>query len=215
MTDLGNQHDDDGDHASRILGQPEIDAMNMKELNQANRYYRKCLSGKCPPVVDRRAKITLRKRPKNLISKIIQDKKLSLIWVESGRDRRCKIMEAELMELNKRIKVAKGKTHRTVHENNFKAIERAIKDIEKMNVQITQAKSEITHIKSQIDRVAQKKTELSRETESEGEKFRLLCDQKVFSCAFQINFKLILKKRIVSLRSTKAVFKLPVNVNAR
>lgn len=168
MTDSSNQLDDDGDH-SHILDQSEIDAMNMKELNQANRFYRKCLAGKCPPVVERRVNVVVRKKKDiNFTSKKIQDKKLSQIWVESGRERRCQIMEDELEELDKKIKVAKGKTHLADHENNFKAIEQTIMKIEEIDEEIIKAKSDILHVKSQIDRVAQKKVELSRETESEG-----------------------------------------------
>lgn len=215
MTDSGNQLDDDGDHVSHILDQAEIDAMNMKELNRANRFYRKCLDGKCPPVVERRAKVVVRKKPKKLITKKVQDKKLSQIWVESGRDHRCRIMEDELRELDKKIKVATGKTHRTEHENNFKAIERTIKEIEEMDTQINKAKSEITHIKSQIDRVAQKKVELSRETESEGEELKFIQrTQKISSHAFQINSRRTSRKQTVSWRFSRVAFKLHVNTRA-
>lgn len=184
MTDLGNQLDDDGNIVSHILDQSEIDAMNMKELNRANRFYRKCLAGKCPPVVDRRVKVLTRRKPKKFTTKKVQDKKLSQIWVESGRDRRCKIMENELSELSKKITVATGKTHLQEHENNFKAIKRTIKEIEEMEIQINKAKTEITHIKSQIERVAQKKVELSRETESEGEKLKILCSENKSKVVF-------------------------------
>lgn len=172
MTDLGNKLGE-----AIVLDQMEIDVMNMKELNQANRLYRKCLTGKCPPVLDKRVvKVVVKRKPKKFLSKKIQDERLAFIWTEIGRAHRFKFMETEISELEKRIKVAAGKTHRMVHESNFKSIERAIKDIEDYELKTNKAKMEIAHIKSQIDRVAQKKVELSHETESEGENYQWLCN---------------------------------------
>ena len=176
MSDLGNMLGEIGDQASIVLDQMEIDVMNMQELNQANRLYRKCFAGKCPPVFDRRPKILIRKKPKKLLSKKIQDQRLAFIWTEIGRAHRFKFMETEISELDKKIKVATGKTHQTSHENNFKGIGKAITEIEDFDSKTNKAKIEIAHIKSQIDRVAQRKVELSHETESEGEIGKLLCN---------------------------------------
>lgn len=163
--------DDDDDRLSHVFNQREIDEANMKDLNKANRFYRKCFAGKCPPPQDRHVKTRkpiYQTKPKNFVSKKLQDKKLSQIWIESGRTRRIRIMEAELIELDTKIAVASGRTHMKDRENNFKAITRHIKEMEEMDVEIKKAKLEIGHLKSQFVRLQQKKDELSRETESEG-----------------------------------------------
>lgn len=174
MNDIGNQFDDDEDHVSRVLEQWEIDEINMKDLNDANRLYRKCVSGKCPPPLDRRSKVTRKivqpskKKPKKFVSSKLHDKSLAKVWVEKGRDHRWKILENELKELDIKITVATGKHHLTDHEKNFKAITEVIQDMETMDEQIKKAKLEIGHIKSQFSRLHQKEIELSYETESEG-----------------------------------------------
>lgn len=169
MDELGHQHDDDEDHDSRVLEQWEIDEINMMNLNDANRMYRKCIAGKCPMPKDNRSKkVRGKKKSKNLTSSKRQDKNISAIWVEKGRDHRFKILEDELKELDTKIAVAAGKTHLNDHEKNFKAITHTIKEMETMDEQIKKTKLEISHLKSQFVRVSQKKDELGHQTESEG-----------------------------------------------
>lgn len=172
--DEGNQLLDDAERVSRILEQYKIDEKNMKDLNFANRCYRKCVAGKCPPLHDRHAKTaptpSIKMRPKTFASKKFQDKVLKQVWKESGRDRRMRILERDLKELDTKIAVASGKTHVTAQENNFKAIVHNIKEIEEINEEIKKEKLQIAHIKSQLERVSQKDDELSRQTESEGKK---------------------------------------------
>lgn len=170
MDELGLQHLDDEDNVSRVLEQWEIDEINMINLNDANRLYRKCITGKCPPIQDNRSKKNIRsqKKSKNLTSSKRHDKKNSVVWMEKGRNHRFKILEDELRELDKKILVATGKTHLNDHENNFKAITHTIKEMETMDEEIKKTKLEISHLKSQFIRVSQKKDELGRETESEG-----------------------------------------------
>lgn len=175
MNDFGNQHDVGEDrNVSRVLEQWEIDEINMKNLNDANRLYRKCVSGKCPPPTEIRSNHNngavqpSKAKPENLITSKRQDKSLSKVWVEKGRDHRWKALKDELRELNTKISVATGKQHLTDHEKNFKAITGTIKDIESTDVQIKKAMREIVHLKSQFERVLQKKDELSHKTESEG-----------------------------------------------
>lgn len=169
--DSSNQFDDDEDHVSRVLEQWEIDGNNMKELNDANRLYRKCVSGKCPPQIEQRSKaqkvVRPRKNPRFISSKR-QDKSLAKVWVEKGRDHRWKNLEDELKELNTKISVATAKHYMTDHERNFKAIGDTIKEMSTMDEQIKKVKLEIGHLKSQFARVQQKNDELCHETESEG-----------------------------------------------
>lgn len=158
----------------RVPNQLEKDAMYMKELNVANRCYRKCVAGKCPPMRDRRVKnismpVKLRKAI-NFTSKKLQDRKLAQVWIERGREHRIRNLEAELKELDTNIAVASAKPHLTNDENNFKTIERYLKELDTMDVQMKKTKLEIGHLKSQLERVSQRRDELSRETESEGEK---------------------------------------------
>jgi hypothetical protein len=174
MTDLGNKLVESRNRSPIVLDQMEIDVMNMKELNQANRLYRKCLAGKCPPVVDKHVRVLVKPKVKKFVSKRIQDEKLALIWKEIGRKHRLKFLEAEINELDKKIKIAAGKTHRVANENNFRVIKLAIQDIEDYELKTKKAKMEINHIESQIERVAQRKVELSHQTESEGEISELL-----------------------------------------
>lgn len=155
----------------RVPNQLEKDAMNMKELNVANRCYRKCVAGKCPPMLDRRVKIISKPvKSKNFTSKKLQDKKLAQVWIERGREHRIRNLEAELKELDTNIAVASAKPHLIKDENTFKTIERYLKALDTMDVQMKKTKLEIGHLKSQLDRVSLRKDELSRETESEGEK---------------------------------------------
>lgn len=149
----------------------EIDDLNMKNLNTANRLYRKCFSGKCPPAIDRFSPLRRQRRQKNFISKKLQDRKLGEIWVENGRTRRLKALEAEMKEVKTKIVVASGKTHLVEQEKNFKRISLSIRNMETMDEEINKAKTEIVHLKSQIVRLNKKAAELSLETESEGKVF--------------------------------------------
>lgn len=181
MASFGNPPEVDVDNVPLVLDQHDIDFIKMKELNQANRHYRKCLAGKCPPVVDRR--VGLVKKTKRFVSKKLQDKKLSNIWVALGRAHRFKIMEAKLLEIDTKITVASSKPYQMERENDFKIIERTVKEIEDLTLAIAKARSEIVHIKSQVERVGLKRTELSHETESEGKKWtivKLLRTSKLF-----------------------------------
>lgn len=172
MDESGNQFDDDEDHVSRVLEQWEIDEINMRELSEANRYYRMCVAGKCPPPFDRHAKqvrkLAKKKRVKKFVSQKFQDQRLGKVWVEQGRERRIKVLEKQIERIDAEIFVASGKTHVDEQEKNFKDIKRNIQDLESMDKQIEKAKFEISHLKSQFDRIDRKKQELSRETESEG-----------------------------------------------
>jgi predicted nucleic acid-binding Zn-ribbon protein len=174
MDEQTNQFNDDDDRVSRILEQWEIDENYMKDLSEANRFYCKCVAGKCPPPFDRKQKFAKKppqpvKKPKNFVSSKLQDKKLAKIWVEKGRARRIKLLENELNKVRLQIAVATAKTHIEEQEKNFKGIAHLIEKMDEMDERINKAKSEIAHLKSQIVRVDQKKQELSRETESEGE----------------------------------------------
>lgn len=176
MEDSGNEINDGGDcHVPRLLEQSEIDEINMRDLSAANRLFRKCISGKCPPLVEKVKNINMpREKPRtrtkkpNFTSNKLQDKRLIKIWVTTGRGHRYKALENDLRELNIKIKVATSQIHLRDHETNFKAIKRTISKIETMDEQIKKAELEVSHLKSQFGRLSQKKDELSLETESEG-----------------------------------------------
>lgn len=182
MDDSGNEIiDGDEDRVSRVLEQWEIDEINMKDLSAANRLFRKCASGKCPPLLEKVKKIDMvqvkpkkKKKKQNFTSSKFHDKKLSQIWITTGRDHRYKVLEGDLRELDIKIKVATGRTHLKDHEKNFKAITLTITEIESIDEQTKKAELEITHLKSQFPRLTKKRDELSLETESEG-------DEKYFS----------------------------------
>lgn len=168
-----NQVNDVEARAAPVLDQRKIDAMNVKSLNTANRVYRQCVAGKCPPPIDPQQKhmqrlMAMKKKPKVFTSTKLQDKLLAKIWREKGRNHRMESLEKDLEELRTRIKVAKGKTHHEAQEANFKKIIKHLKDIESMDKQIKQENLEIAHLKSQIKRVEEKKVQMSRETEAEG-----------------------------------------------
>lgn len=176
MDELCNEtNDGDEKHVSRIFEQRKIDEINMKDLSAASRLFRKCVSGKFPPAVEKLNKIDIvqaklkKKIRHNFTSKKLHDKKLSEIWVTTGRNYRYENLKNDLEELNIKIKVATGRTHVKDHENNFKAIKRTIRDIELIDQQIKRAELEVTHLKSQFPRLTRKKDELSLETESEGD----------------------------------------------
>lgn len=169
MDEQTNQLNDDDDRVSRIPEQWEIDEINMKDLNEANRFYRMCVAGKCPPPSDRAQKHAPKKNQKRFVSTKRQDKKLAAVWIDSGRARRTKLLEAELKEVRLQIAVASAKTHTDQQEKNFKEIKQIISKMNEMDVDISKVKSEITHLKSQIVRVDQKKQELNRASQSEGE----------------------------------------------
>lgn len=156
----------------RVLIQLEEDTTNMKDLNVANRCYRKCVAGKCSPMQDRRDKNASKpvksRKAVNFTSKRLQDRKLAQVWIERGREHRIRNLETELKELDTNITVASAKPHLTTDENNFKTMERYLKELDTMDVQMKKTKLEIGHLKSQLERVSLRKDELSRETESEG-----------------------------------------------
>lgn len=169
MDDCGNQLKKNEGQETRT--QKEIDEEWMEKLNDANRTYRKCVAGKCPLPLN--TLNTVKKQTKFASSKRC-DKKLSIVWKESGRSRRLRILEQELNELNTKIGVASGKTYMDERDKNFKGIVDNIEAMELMDMQIKKAKNEISHLNSQIDRMKQKEDELSCETESEGEMSRKL-----------------------------------------
>lgn len=147
----------------------------MKKLNTANRVYRKCFSGKCPPAVDRFTDMCRQRKLKNFTSKQLRDRKLAEIWVENGRIRRLKALEAEMKELKTKIVVASGKTHLDEQDKNFARISHSIENLETMDKGINKAKLEIAHLKSQFVRLNKKEAELSLETESEGKVYLKSC----------------------------------------
>lgn len=169
----GNQFDVTVHNVPRVFDQLKIDEIKMKDLNAANRTYRKCVTSNCPPPIDtktqRRLLMIRRKKYIKFTTPRLQDQKLSKVWKKVGRSHRIKNLEKDLRELRIRIVVAESKVHVTEQERNFKIIIGTIKEIESMDTEINQANLEINHIKSQIERVNQKKVELGRETESEGE----------------------------------------------
>lgn len=171
MDDLLNQFNDDERRVLHVFEQREIDEMNMKELSAANRLYRKCVAGKCPPLIEYHMRgIGIKKLKTRKQKKQETEQFLAKVWKESGRSHRIQIMQAELLELDTKIAVASGTTLTKTHECDFKAITNHIEDIESMDEDINKTKLETSHISSQFARLQQKKDELRRETESEGEK---------------------------------------------
>lgn len=172
MDELNNQPSKES-RVSSLLNQWEIDEINVKNLNKTSRFLQKCMVGKCPSPLKRGVKVVkllAPRKPKQFVSSEHQDVSLAKIWVEKGRARRIKLLEDELREVRLQIAVASARTHVDEQEKNFKGIAHLITSMEEMDEQIAKAKSQIAHLKSQIVRVDQKKQDLSRETESEGEK---------------------------------------------
>jgi len=148
------------------------DAKNQKNLSSVQRNYVKCTKGKCPAMMSENEKrlhrLYLKNRKVNFLSKKKHDKKLSRIFVEIGRKKRIEILQAEVNDLDLRLKVASGKLHMKETEDNYRKIERNLRLQEEMEAQIKKAKIEIGHIESQMDRLDRKSVELDRETEAEG-----------------------------------------------
>lgn len=216
----------------------ELDLLNQIEIDAAQRMYRKCISGKCPQMRDHRTsrimatekkmshsqypRLTMRsKKPDNVLSKSLQDKKIKVVWKDQGRNHRFEILNEELEELNTKINVASGHPHLKEHERHFELIEGLIKKHEKMDDQVKKTKLQITHLKSQFDRLNRKETELSRQTESEGiesksrQILRSIISYVFFSFFLQMNIKFICGVPIDNWRFTRDAFRQPANVNVR
>lgn len=157
----------------QVSKQLEIDELNMKDLNEANRLYRKCVAGKCPPPLERSTKNAIKvptkpKKPKNFTSPKLQDRKLSQIWLGNGRSQRINMLEQELEDVNTMIAVAAGKTHIVEQEKNFAAVRKSIDGMAEMKALIYKSKTHVSHLESQVVRFDLKQEELRQETESEG-----------------------------------------------
>lgn len=157
-----------------VFDQEKADEANMKNLNSANRVYRKCVAGKYPPVVQPlKQAATVRNKKKQKKTQKFRDNEIAQIWRDVGRKQRMEILKKEVEELRIKVAVAEAKVHVDQQEKNFKIIKEKIKEIE-MNEAITrQANLDIAHLKSQIGRVRAKRLELSRQTPSEGNKASL------------------------------------------
>jgi predicted RNase H-like nuclease (RuvC/YqgF family) len=155
------------DIASIFIEQSQIDLNRMRELNKANRLYRKCIFGNCPTQDNTR--ILQNKERFVSISKKALDSKLTQVWSNKGRKRRLRNLSNEISDLELKIKVATAKPYTKERESDFYAIEERIKRIKTKEDEIEKMKMEINHLKSQIVRLDQKRDELSHETESEGD----------------------------------------------
>lgn len=174
---MENAGDDqlDEDKVSRILEQWEIDDINQAEINEAQRNYRKCVSGKCPVVKEKKNKFEkktdkqiMSMKKKNFTNTKRIDKILALEWKDKGRDHRFEILEEELKELNIKLSVVRGFPHVQDHENDFESIERLIKYQEALQIEIQKIQIEVVHLKTQFSRLNKKENDLAKETESES-----------------------------------------------
>ncbi|CAG9806902.1 unnamed protein product [Chironomus riparius] len=147
------------------------DVINQKNLNSIQRSYVKCAKGKCPALMSEHARrlhrLFLKNRKVNYLNTKKQDKKLSRIFIDTGRKKRIEILQAEVYDLDLRLKVASGKLHTKETEDNYREIERNLRLQEEMEEKIKKTKIEIGHIESQMDRLDRKSVELDRETEAE------------------------------------------------
>lgn len=149
-----------------VISQAEADEVNMTNLNNANRVYRKCVAGKCPPEDQQFAPVLNKKKKKK--TRRFRENENAQIWRDVGRQQRMDILKKEVEELRIKVAVAEAKVHVEEQEKNFKIIKEKIKEIE-MNEAITrQANLDIEHLKSQIERLRVKKLELDRQIPSEG-----------------------------------------------
>ena len=174
---MENTGDDqlDEDKVSRVLEQWEIDEINQAEINEAQRNYRKCVSGKCPVMKEKKNKFekkpekqrTLKKK-KNFTNTKRIDKILATEWKDKGRDHRFEILEDELKELDIKLNVVRGFPHVHNHENDFESIEKHIKFQETFKIEIQKIQIEIVHLKTQFTRLTKKENDLAKETESES-----------------------------------------------
>lgn len=174
---MENAGDDqlDEDKVSRVLEQWEIDDINQAEINEAQRNYRKCVSGKCPVVKEKRNKFEKKTENQRMSMKLKNftntkriDKILALEWKDKGRDHRFEILEEELKELNIKLNVVHGFPHVHNHESDFESIERLIKFQEAFQIEIQKIQTEVVHLKTQFSRLTKKENDLAKETESES-----------------------------------------------
>lgn len=171
MDDTENQLEPIGEQVEdTFFDQAKTDEAKMKNLNSANRVYRKCVAGKCPPVDQPfiQAASAARNKKKPRKSKNFRDRELANIWREVGRKQRMAIMDKGLEELRTKVAVAEAKVHFEQQEKNFKIIKEKIKEIETLEAITSKANFDIENLKSQIERVRAKKVEMSRDRESDG-----------------------------------------------
>lgn len=170
MDEIDNQFEEIGKQSENVLfDQTKIDEINMKNLNSANRVYRKCVAGKCPSVDQlQKHAVLVRGRKKHRISQKYRDRQLAKIWKKIGRNYRMENLEKELKELRIKVAVAESKVHVVEQEKNFKIIKEKIKEIEMLDAATSKANFEISNLKSQIERVRAKRVDIRRQTESEG-----------------------------------------------
>lgn len=148
------------------------DEAKQKAISDSQRRYMKCSHGKCVPVLSEHAKrmrrYQLRNRKVNFTNKKKHIKKLNRIFAEKGREKRIKILEDEVHELDLKLMAAKGKLYLKENEENFMKIEENLEIQKEVIVEIEKAKMEIAHIKSQFERLDRKTEELKKQTESES-----------------------------------------------
>lgn len=149
------------------------DEAKQKAISESQRRYMKCSHGKCVPVLSelekRMRRYQLRNRKVNYVNKKKHIKHLNRIFAEKGREKRIKILEAEVHELDLKLRAAKGKLYLKENEENFKKIEENLNIQKDVLVEIEKAKMEISHLKSQFERLDRKTEELKKQTESESE----------------------------------------------
>lgn len=146
------------------LEQRQIDEIQMKKLNSANRLYRKCMSGKCPK--SELAYETGKKTAKDKLNDNLKE-----IWSSKGRSHRLRDLQADIAELETKLEVAKSKPYVVSRERDFESIKERVEGIKCKEEEAERVKIEIQGLKSQLVRLDQKHTELSQETESEGKKY--------------------------------------------
>lgn len=145
------------------LEQSQIDEIQMKKLNNANRLYRKCISGKCPKGD------LMALEPEKKTAKDQLDENLKEIWSKRGREHRLRDLKADIAELEIKLEVATSKPYVVSREKDFESIKKHIEGIKRKEIESEKVKKEIQGLKSQFVRLDQKHAELSRQTESEGE----------------------------------------------
>lgn len=185
---MENEGDDqlDEDKVSRVLEQWEIDDINQAEINEAQRNYRKCVSGKCPVVKEKKNKFENKQQNQRRLKKKIcthakhQKKVLALEWKDKGRDHRFEILEDELKELDIKLNVVRGITHVQDHEKDFELIEKHVKVQEIIEESIQKIQIEVVHLKTQFDRLNKKENDLAKETESESNIYKMTFIEKLY-----------------------------------
>ncbi len=150
------------------------DEVKQNAISDSQRRYMKCSHGKCVPVLSEQGKRLRRHQLKNkkvnYVNKKRHIKKLNRIFTERGREKRIKILEDEVYELDLKLKTASGKLYWKENEENFKKIQENLEIQKEIAVEIEKAKMEIGHIKSQFERIDKKMEELKSQTESESER---------------------------------------------